>query len=130
MSVLPVPLQQFLDFSVTVFPCPRFDVVSPIANLWSLLAWVMGELRAGIVRRCPAARSQAWAWPEKSRHGLQWGISCLVAAVSASIPVPGQILGLMIFLGPLLKKFFSFFFEPLWFSCLFFHIDCGLRVML
>lgn len=56
---------------------PRFDVFSPIASLWSLLAWVMGELRAGKAWSCPATGSQAWAWPEESRHGLQWDISCL-----------------------------------------------------
>lgn len=70
----------------------------------------MGELRAGIVGGCPAAGSQAGAWAEESRHGLQWDISRLVAAVSASKPVPGQTLGLMIILGTLLKKIFQLFF--------------------
>jgi len=112
-----------VDFSITVFSRPEFGVCSPVASLWSLLAWVVGELRA-------AASSQAWAWPEESRHGLQWELSHLVAAVSASKPVSGQTLGLMIFWGPLLKKFLNFFFELLWFCCLFFHMACGLRVML
>lgn len=116
-----------LDFSIADFPCPRFDVFVPIANPWSLLAWVMGELGAGMVRGCPAAANQARAWPEESSRGLQWGIFCLVAAVSTSKPVPG----LMIF-WVLYSKSFSgcFFFELLWFCCLFFHITCGLRVML
>lgn len=112
MSFLLVPLQQF-GFFHHCFPYPRLDVFSHTASLWSPCGW-WGELRVGTAGCVPATKSRAQVWPEESRHGLEWYISCLVAAVSARKPVPGQTLGLMIFLGgTVLKRFFSFFWATL-----------------
>lgn len=65
-----------------------------------------GNCRAGIGSGWPISSSQVWSWPKESRCGLQGNLSCLVANVSVSKPVPEQIL----FQSPLQKNFSYFFF--------------------
>lgn len=84
-----------------------------------------GDCRAGIGSGWPISGSQAWSWPKESRCGLQGNLSCLVANVSVSKPVPEQIL----FQSPLQKNFTYFFFSSFSFVAYIFHIARDLRVM-
>lgn len=105
-----------LDFSSTVFSTSWVWCIQPHCNSVVPPGVGNGDWRAGIGSGCPVSRSQAWSWPKESRCGLQRNLSCFVANVSVSKPVPEQIL----FESSPQTNFSYFFFQFLWFCCLFF----------
>lgn len=110
-------------------PIAREHFAGPSATVWifpSLFSHVPGLMPS----RCAAARSQAWAWTEDSSmdfSGTPLALSLLFQLANQFLTKPWA----WWFFGVLYSKSFSaFLFELLWFCCLFFHIACGLRIML